>query len=341
MFLNINQMANEKKKPTGTPPNGWWFMKYYVDDKGNVFEKGTYNSELTPDSPEVSAYLKEQEVGKEEVKKEKGTTRSTESEFEPKPSGVKTTDGTELSDHTLKVIQAMQAMNEKRAAEQQESFLRGVEIIASTLKQEKSASGGITSDDLAQAIAKAEQYRKGGHYYDDIKDVDPEDVDENGAVFTSYGNSYFIVDDTKPNGRAVRTPYGRVFKFKFQGNRITRVGRDQSYSSFCAFRTKSKKEIEWLRQHSLYGVDFYEDTNLALSANAVKAHLTSGIIRQLSMMDQPDLIKRAKAEGIPVGGDLRIIRAELAIKLADEKWRMEQNKQTTTALGSYEELLMQ
>jgi len=351
-------MANEGKKPVGNTPPSWWTLTYFIDDEGSIFNRGIYQPEMEESNPEVVDYIKKrEEEGKgppmtAEKEKEMNSTQTEtneteastpEEEVKAQPSGVFTSDGTELSKHTLEVIQTMQAMSDKRAQEQQATFIKAVGDIASQLK---STGGGgadgstFSPDDLARAIAKAEQYRKGGHYYDDVKDIDPNDHDPLGATFTSYGNSYFIVDDKRPNGRAVRTPYGRVFKFLYQGNQITRVGRDQSYSSFCAFRTQSKKEIEWLRGHSLYGIDFYEDTNLALSANAVKAHLTSNIIRQLNLLDQPALITRAKAYGIPVGGSLNIIRAELALKMAEEKWEQDTEHQRTAALEGFEATLM-
>ena len=147
-----------------------------------------------------------------------------------------------------------------------EEFKESLEKDRASLQKEATVGGGLTANELGQAIALGEQYKKGGVHYKNVADLDPKDFNKNGVTFTCYGTGYLIVDDVR-QGQPVTTPYGRLFRFKFQASRITKVGRVESYSSFCSIKIHSNKEIEWLRAHSLYGIEFYEDTKLALEAD--------------------------------------------------------------------------
>lgn len=304
-------MANEFK-PVGNPPQGWAVRKKYIDDEGNVFEYGVHKPELkvevakTPDSNPFEAIPEPQE----------GNISMTKSEFDNFMKGIESKIDKKLSER--------------------ETQLR--KEFSESLK--KDATVGFSAQELAKAIATAEQYKVGNKVYRDIRDIDPADYDANGAVFTSYGNGYLIVDDIR-NGFPVTTPYGRLFKFRFQASKITKIGKVESYSSYCAFKTNSKKEIDWLRKHTRYNIEFFENTNLAISVNAMKAGIASRIYRAISSLDQPQILERAKSYGIPLGGELRIILSELAYKMAEEEFQKEIREAETRTVDAIKENLLQ
>lgn len=300
-------MANEFK-PVGTPPQGWHLKKRHVDDEGNVFEFGVHRPDLKVQidkQPETNPFEK-----KEEEKSDIVTM--TKKEFDAFLEGI-----------------------DKKLSER-ETQLR--KEFAESLKKESTV--GFSAQELAKAIATAEQYKIGNRVYRDIRDIDPADFDPAGTVFTSYGNGFLIVDDIR-NGFPVTTPYGRLFKFRFQASKITKIGKVESYSSYCTFKTNSKKEIDWLRHHTRFGIEFFENTNLAISANAMKASIASRIYKAVSSLDQPQILERAKNYGIPIGGELRIIMSELAYKMAEEEFQKEIREAETRTVEAIKENLLQ
>ena len=320
-------MAKLLEKPVGYQPAGWHFHKTFVDDEGNVFHKGV-------NAPEEKGTMNW--TSREKDAEPKGNDRNAEQENHEQSPNVKegVSDplmGLDLSPEVLSKLKEM--FNEQTRASE-EKFKK---MFQESLRQEQPSSQneGMRINDFAQAIAKAEQFQKGGHFYHDIKEFDPSDYDEKGATFTSYGNGYLIVDDVR-RGYAVRTPYGRLFKFRFQAGRITRVGRVDNYSSFCSFTTHSKKEIEWLRNHSRYRIEFYEDTNLALDANARKIGIASKIHKMVEAMEQDQILSRAKTYNIPIGGDLGDIKTTLSLAMADEEMQRQAERDEVRNAEAFE-----
>jgi len=284
-------------------PKGWWLRPVFVDDEGNVFERGVHQPDKKGTLPlsRVEDGFTEEDAGPKEVDpiedpfKELGLT----------PEQIK------------KLSEVFDAKYSEREARMMEEFNRAI-----NQKPSQSSSPTLEQatliDSIAQAMAKKEMYVKGGRTYSDVKEIDPEDYDEVGATFTSYGAGYLIIDDVR-NGHAIRTPYGRPLRFVFQGGRITEVGKVQEYSSFCAINIHSKKEIEWLRKHSRYGIEFFEDTKLALSADAIKIGIASRVSKVMASLDQHQILARARQYGIPLGGNLSDIRVQLTLAIADEE----------------------
>lgn len=308
-------MAKLTVKPKGDySPNGWWARKRFVDDEGNVFEDGKPN-------PELKGKYKPSRITDKESKGETVIEEKT-------PGETRTNLPEEISADVMKALEEKfdekwQMRENKLRAEFQTSLTSG-------------GTAGITYHELARAFATAESYRRGEKMYSDIKDIDPDDYDPRGGTFTCYGNGYLIVDDVR-QGQPVRTPYNRIFKFKFQGSRVTEIGRTETYSSFCSFTTNSKKEITWMRAHTLYNIEFFEDTKMAMSVNAQKVQITARIVRTIAALDQPEILRRAKTLGIPLGGDIRVIIGEIAVRLAEQQIEANTKAEKDKTLSAFEE----
>jgi len=309
----------EKFKPVGDyKPIGWGVRQRFVDDEGNVFIRGTHDPDLKGKFP-TSRELDEKSIKIDPVSGQvvELQQKSEKSDLAEDPI-MDPFRELNLSPSTIEKLSEMfDAKYREREAKLIAEFTESINKKQSNLPSSPMDQGTLI-DSIAQAMAKKEMYAKGGRTYSDIKDLDPDDYDEVGATFTSYGGGYLIVDDVR-NGHAVRTPYGRPLRFTFQGGRITEVGRVQEYSSFCAINIHSKKEIAWLRGHSRYGIEFYEDTKLAMSADAVKIGIASRVSKAMSGLDQHQLLARAKQYGIPLGGDLSDVRVQLILAIADEE----------------------
>ncbi len=329
-------MAEQRLKPVGYLPNGWHFRAVFIDDDGSVFRKGIHFPEDKGTIEETSRQTDEaKNAPKEQEKQENSEQEQSPGSSEAPESKAETTTET-TTDPVVALGLSEEAVDSlrsyftddlvKKNKKMMEEFMASME----TKTQEGVSQVGMSVNDIAQAMALSEQYKVGGRHYRSLKDISPEDYDEKGATFTCYGNGYLIVDDVR-KGHPVTTPYGRIFKFRFQASRITKIGRVENYSSFCSFRTTSKKEIEWLRTHSLYNIEFYEDTKLALNADAYKVTAAAKIYRQISSLNQTQVLERAKRYNIKIGGDMRDIISQLALAMAEEEVsRMEEEAKGRT-----------
>ena len=329
-------MAEQLTEPVGYKPQGWHFHKTFVDDEGNVFHKGVHapNEKATLDW--TSRQVAEDKTPATEKRDPNEQEDNGEILNPDSDETLPTLEDLNLSDDVIDKLKKMFTSETKAIEERMKALFMESLKETSSSGAPSSFSQGEQINVFAQAIAKAEQFQKGGSYYHDIKELDPSDYSEKGVTFTSYGNGYLIIDDVR-KGHAVRTPYGRIFKFRFQASRITRVGKVDNYSSFCTFTTHSKKEIEWLRNHSRYNIEFYEDANVAINANAKKISIASRISKQVESFEADQIISRAKQYNIPIGGDLGDIKTTLTLMMAEE----EMKKQNEMDLARNEEAFEQ
>lgn len=312
-------MAEQNEfKPVGERPQGWHFKNPFVDDEGNVFRKGVHCPEEKGKFPPTS--------GKEVKKTAEVSQESTQQEVS-KETPQQENLYNEIPPELLEKLKA--TFNEQF----QEEKKKMLEEFRQSLQ--KTGQPGIDEEALAKALIMGEQIVKGGKVYRTIEDLDPEDFDEKGVTFTSYGNGYLIVDDVR-KGHPVRTPYGRVFKFRFNASRITQVGKTQEYSAFCTFKTNSKKEIEWLRSHTLYNVDFFEDAKVALSADAIAAQVAVRMSRIVNSLDQSQILRRAKEMNITIGGDLADIKQLMILQMTQEELKRQGEAALERSKEAYE-----
>lgn len=186
-------------------------------------------------------------------------------------------------------------------------------------------AGGLAPDQFAQlvsAISKSIIQRpeadslKAGSFVQ-ARDIDPNDFDKQGVRFSAFGTGYYIVDD-KRNGFSVQTPFGNVLAFTYSGSRrnINAEGKVE-LATFSTYVSHSKIEQEWLRNHHLFGIKFFESASVALSANAERAQMISRFIDSLAAQDQHQVLGQCQTYGIPIGTDMRAMRLALAEKMVD------------------------
>lgn len=278
-----------ERKPVN-PPKGWHFSNRFVDETGQIFEKGVYVG--TVDG------LENGEVPNEGNDQDKEVSVD---EF--------------VNSMSPELIQKLEERFGKAAEERMKKMMADFKKDLST----SSPASALDAEALAKALVKAQQYQSKGVFYKDVKDIDPADYDPVGCVFTSYGTGYVIVDDVR-QGQPVKTPYGRIFVFKQNLGRITKIGpHAETYSALCVFHTRSKREIEWLKQHRKFGIEFFLDSKEALNANAYAAQILSAVNTEVRALDQSDILSRAKANGIELGGDLEFVIQKLVRKIAGDR----------------------
>lgn len=185
-------------------------------------------------------------------------------------------------------------------------------------------AGGLSSEqfsELLKEVAKSVKEKPDSEKYDvkrfiDEKDVPKDDWLPEGVTFCAYSAGYVIVDDVR-NGFPVSTPYGRTIFFEYQASKRYRGVKGEEMSTYCAYTSHSKKEVEWLRNHRYFGIIFFESAKEALSVNAYKSNKLIAMINMINNMPQDRVVARCKEHGIGIHDDLRLMKISLAHKMAE------------------------
>lgn len=204
-----------------------------------------------------------------------------------------------------------------------------VEALASLVKKSNTSEKHSDDDsksllrELAELLAENSSASEGRRFLGqrpiDAVRIDADDVLSVPSVFFAHSVSFSIYDDLR-NGHTIKTPYNRPFKFKL----IERVvdgstTRNPKYISISAVIVRSKKESDWLREHSLNGIKFFEkmdgikEIGAELQDKLVKAHSI------VSTMNDHEVIQQCLAVGIKVDTmDNTQLRKKLTKKKAED-----------------------
>lgn len=205
------------------------------------------------------------------------------------------------------------------------------------VRSEKSKSSTIDINAIAEIVAKStrtqlEHHEANGHestrYFTEAE-IDPEDLLSDPVIFYHYGYGTVIVDDTR-GGKAVKTPHGRNIFFAHQATQKVRGGDGRyelySYSTYPSF---SKKESEWLRNHSKYGVKFFETANEAMSTNAEIAARITKHLKYIDTLLPGQIVSMYRDKGLPASVDITKMKNTLALELVKEEISQDKTAQET------------
>jgi hypothetical protein len=134
-------------------------------------------------------------------------------------------------------------------------------------------------------------------------------------TFACFRSFHYIIDDVK-NGIAIRAPY-RPIKFAFASKTQKQNGKDTDIVYVCLFTATTTKELEFLLNHSRFGVDFYDHIDLRSvdSSRAVKMY---SMVSALKTKGQSDLRDMCRLRDMPFTADLDTVRSMLAAKMVEE-----------------------
>ena len=278
----------EKIKPVGNPPKGWHLRERFIDDENNLFCRAIFVRKLTPE-----------EIIKEEERKAQEPEIKAPETKEPEPQVKPADDGKVMIDKSLL-----------------EALMKRIDSIES--KTVVGKSSGLNKGELSELITLVKSDGVNERVFD-TEELDPDDIIEQGVIFTSYGTAFIITDDRK-FGKTVKIPGGRPYiKFKHAATKINkRSYNEDEVTTFCTYISYSKKEIEFLRQHTLMDISFYENNpKQAMSQGAKFIQLASNIHNQISSLDKMKLINKAKQLGINPNQEIRVLRSEIAAHVAE------------------------
>jgi hypothetical protein len=153
--------------------------------------------------------------------------------------------------------------------------------------------------------------------------VDVEDVLDEPVHFFAYNSQYAIFGD-KRMGQEIHTPYGTPIKFKRSIRMVRNPGSsryDKSILSVCEAKIHSKKEMEFLKTHSLFGVKFFETANEAASVSVELAEVMGSVANEVAGLTQHQVVSRAKTMNLPMDQSVDVVKRALIDAIA--KQRME------------------
>lgn len=197
-------------------------------------------------------------------------------------------------------------------------------VLVTALKKSENSSGN--SDELAKAIKQLADVTAESNTGDmrflgsrpiDSVQIDRDDVLSVPDIFFSNSVSFAIYDD-KRAGHTIKTPYGRSFKFKTTTRVIDKTSsRSPVYTSLSAVVISSKKESQWLRSHTLFGIKFFEKKS---DGKDINLEMQDKIVNSWAMVSQFEdhyVMQRCMSEGIAVDtDDISQLRRRLAFKIA-------------------------
>jgi hypothetical protein len=208
-------------------------------------------------------------------------------------------------------------------------IVRDLQKEIKTLKEERSTNtAGIDPSLMAEIFAKANVAAEKQRTLDFSKGIKEEEIPaddylKEGVVFCAPFTMYAIADDRR-KGHVVRLPYNKesIF-FKYQGTRKNVSGKQTSLASFSTYTSYSKKEAEWLRNHTMFNVMFYESSNQAISVDVVRAQKLARIMTSLAAFEMPSILSRCKENDVPIGTDIGVMKAALAQKMLEREMASE------------------
>lgn len=190
---------------------------------------------------------------------------------------------------------------------------------------------------------KNQSSNNGQIYTSEIEEFDPEDLMAVPAMFFSYDFKYAIYDDVR-FGKVVNPPAGKI-KFNPIHRDVKKVGGKNApiYNNMSIAIIYSKKQYEYLRSHSLFGIKFFENVKQASEVNHDESMALVDAYNSISSLSSYQLRNRCLSEGIKIeSSDDGELRKKLAIKIGKEILKRNQeilNRNTTSSLKREVEVL--
>lgn len=136
-----------------------------------------------------------------------------------------------------------------------------------------------------------------------------EDWLEVPVVFFAFSFNFSIHGDKK-RGIETEPPHGPI-KFKPLIRTKRKSGKEVQVISVSSVKVQSREEAEYLRNHSQYGIAFYENMESAMSIDSTWAQKMVEAQQSIGKLSDMQVIARAKQEGVSVSQSPEKMRREL------------------------------
>lgn len=205
---------------------------------------------------------------------------------------------------------------------------------------------GVTPADimkLAEALSK--RPKDDINYQDGIflEQVPEEDYleQENWVRFCVPCGGYALADDIR-KGHIIKLPYGKKtiwFDFLLLNRRA--VGKHTATIPIASYTSKSKAEVEWIRNHSKFGTFIFEDMGAVSNTTAEKALRLGRILEMINGMDYPVVVNMATRDyGLKFNTNPEDLKRDLAYAMCDREFKADELRTENIAKESYKSALL-
>jgi hypothetical protein len=150
-----------------------------------------------------------------------------------------------------------------------------------------------------------------------------EDWLEQPVVFFAFSMNFSIHGDKK-RGVESTPPHGAI-KFKPLVRTKRKRNRDVQVISVSSIKVNSASEVEYLRNHSQYGIAFFENMTSAMAVDSTWAQKMMEAQQSISRLSDMQVIARVQQEGLSVTNSPEAMRRQL-VELTAERAKNQQDK---------------
>lgn len=213
-----------------------------------------------------------------------------------------------------------------------------VEIKDNELNSLKNKSSESTTDELIRQLKQVvEQSAPKSKLFGmsenpvSLENIDPDDVLDSPAIFFSYTVSTRIWDDVR-HGRTVKPPYGVVIKFHNTERTVEKLSSfEMKYTNTCHAIVWSKKQADFIRSHSLFGIKYFEYKSQAKLVTSQEQEYIQAAWQQVHTLSDNQVVNMLLSHGsAPKSTDARQSRYALVdilkTKLMEDAKRLRQKQ---------------
>lgn len=129
------------------------------------------------------------------------------------------------------------------------------------------------------------------------KPVPPEDFQDEPVVFSARKVYYVIGSYLDHKGVEIMPPY-KLIKFQYASSDIRKEGHEESIVNSCSVTTHLKGEIEFLRGHPAYAIEFFENVNQTMKSDAIYTEFRIKAANQVVGMKDESVINSCHQKGV-------------------------------------------
>ena len=145
------------------------------------------------------------------------------------------------------------------------------------------------------------------------------------ATFFAYSINFSIHGDRRL-GKEVIPPQGAIkFKPIVRSKRQGRKGDE--VISVSSVKVHSRSVANYLRNHSAFGISFFESMDAVLNINTEWAQKLVEANSAIQRLSDQGVIARTRQEGLPIGTDIGKMRKELVERVALSSMRQQERNQ--------------
>jgi len=243
--------------------------------------------------------------------------------------------GKEKPAETVKPSQTTPVVNQQEELEKMKELLAESKREMLELKNlfqnvaKQGMNVGPNSNDLGTAIkllaensTTKTQSRVDQNAYMNPDLLDKEDYLESPELFYAY-STFFVIGDDKRQGLNVQSPAGPI-TFVFHTAQTLKQGKGDQIINTSVYRSHSKKVSKWLRDHSKFGVKFFEWSSVENKTDYDKVTKLMRFADSLSSTSASRLMALCGEHGIEFNPDnIHGAKIALIMKMTEDEIKRE------------------